>query len=75
MLKEQQSETATPNDSGMQDLSHVPLHNIQDDINSSDSISNVDGKRSSKRSCATRTSTNPSACIKAEDNIAALSAC
>lgn len=50
----------------------------QDDINPSDSISNVGSKGSSQRSAATRrstTSTTSSARIKAEADIAALLVC
>lgn len=57
-----------------QNMSKMSMHN-QDDINPSDSISNVEIKGSSKRSSASShsiTSSTSSAHIKAETDIAAL---
>lgn len=62
------------NDPKTQNRTQISMQN-QDDINPSDSISNVGSKGSSQRSAATRrstTSTTSSARIKAEADIAAL---
>ncbi len=63
-----------PLDSREQNMSKISMRN-QDDINPSDSISNVGSKGSSRRSSASRrstTSSTSSARIKAEADVAAL---